>query len=92
MTTVQGKRHGGAIWWVRAAGMSVRMLVAIVAVIRGGGEAFSMPDSPAYVALAELLEAPLATLDERLVRTTGPRCEFLTYPGAGNSTRAPNDS
>ncbi len=35
----------------------------------------------AYVALAELLEAPLATLDERLLRSTGPRCEFLTRPG-----------
>lgn len=31
-----------------------------------------------YVALAELLEAPLATLDNRLVRATGPRCRFLT--------------
>lgn len=35
----------------------------------------------AYVALAELLEAPLATLDERLLCSTGPRCEFLTRPG-----------
>lgn len=57
MTTVQGKKHGGAIWWVLAAAMIVRMLVAIVAVIRGGGKAFSMPDSPAYVALAEGLAA-----------------------------------
>ena len=31
-----------------------------------------------YVALAEALEAPLATLDDRLVRSPGPRCEFLT--------------
>ncbi len=31
-----------------------------------------------YVALAELLEAPLATLDARLVRGTGPRCDFVT--------------
>ena len=30
-----------------------------------------------YVALAERLDAPLATLDERLTRATGPRCEFL---------------
>ena len=29
-----------------------------------------------YVALAELLQAPLVTLDERLVRSVGPRCEF----------------
>lgn len=31
-----------------------------------------------YVAVAELLEAPLATLDQRLVSAPGPRCEFLT--------------
>jgi predicted nucleic acid-binding protein len=30
-----------------------------------------------YVALAERLDAPLATLDQRLVRATGPRCDFL---------------
>ena len=33
-----------------------------------------------YVALAEALEAPLATLDQRLARSTGPRCRFLTPP------------
>ena len=32
----------------------------------------------AYVALAEMLEAPLMTLDERLARAPGPRCTFLT--------------
>jgi predicted nucleic acid-binding protein len=31
-----------------------------------------------YVALAEALGLPLATLDERLSRATGPTCEFLT--------------
>lgn len=31
-----------------------------------------------YVVLAELLEAPLATLDSRLTRASGPRCAFLT--------------
>ncbi len=31
-----------------------------------------------YVALAELLDAPLATLDERLSRSTGPSCSILT--------------
>jgi predicted nucleic acid-binding protein len=30
-----------------------------------------------YVALAELLDAPLLTIDERLTRAPGPRCEFL---------------
>ena len=30
-----------------------------------------------HVALAERLDAPLATLDQRLTRATGPRCEFL---------------
>ncbi|KAB2966697.1 MAG: type II toxin-antitoxin system VapC family toxin [Thermoanaerobaculia bacterium] len=31
-----------------------------------------------YVALAEALGAPLATLDRRLARAPGPRCRFLT--------------
>lgn len=31
-----------------------------------------------YVALAESLDAPLATLDLKLAGTPGPRCEFLT--------------
>lgn len=31
-----------------------------------------------YVALAESLDAELATLDERLSRATGPRCAFRT--------------
>ena len=29
-----------------------------------------------YVALAELLDAPLVTLDRRIAGATGPRCEF----------------
>jgi predicted nucleic acid-binding protein len=33
-----------------------------------------------YVALAELLAAPLATLDRKLSRATGPTCHFL-LPG-----------
>jgi predicted nucleic acid-binding protein len=31
-----------------------------------------------YVAIAEQLEAPLATLDRRLVATPGPMCTFVT--------------
>jgi predicted nucleic acid-binding protein len=31
-----------------------------------------------YVALAEALDLPLATLDGRLARADGPRCRFLT--------------
>jgi predicted nucleic acid-binding protein len=33
-----------------------------------------------YVALAESLNAPLATLDTRLARATGPRCAFKAPP------------
>lgn len=31
-----------------------------------------------YVALAELLDSPLATVDLRLCRSQGPRCAFVT--------------
>lgn len=34
----------------------------------------------AYVALAELLSVPLATLDRRLAKAPGPRCTILTPP------------
>jgi len=33
-----------------------------------------------YVALAELLDAPLATLDAKLSRAPGALCRFLTPP------------
>ena len=33
-----------------------------------------------YVAVAELLDAPLATLDGRLAHSPGPRCQFLLPP------------
>jgi predicted nucleic acid-binding protein len=33
-----------------------------------------------YVALAESLEAELATLDTRLARASGPRCGFRLSP------------
>ena len=33
-----------------------------------------------YVAMAEAFDCPLATLDRRLSRATGPDCDFLTPP------------
>lgn len=33
-----------------------------------------------FIALAETLHAPMATLDYRLTRSPGPLCEFLTPP------------
>ena len=33
-----------------------------------------------YVAIAEALNLPLATLDDRLARASGPACKFLTPP------------
>lgn len=33
-----------------------------------------------YVAVAEELGAPLVTLDQRLVRSPGPRCQFASPP------------
>jgi predicted nucleic acid-binding protein len=38
------------------------------------------PHDAWYVALAERLDAPLATLDRRLARTTDARCEFTLPP------------
>jgi predicted nucleic acid-binding protein len=38
------------------------------------------PDDAWYVALAEALDVPLATLDVRLAAASGPRCVFLTPP------------
>lgn len=35
-----------------------------------------------YVALAELIQAPLVTLDRRLARAPGARCTFVTPPAA----------
>jgi predicted nucleic acid-binding protein len=32
-----------------------------------------------YVALAEDLGVPMATIDNRLIRSPGPRCPFLTF-------------
>ncbi|MEW6155631.1 MAG: type II toxin-antitoxin system VapC family toxin [Actinomycetota bacterium] len=40
--------------------------------LRGGVSAYDAW----YVALAESLDAPLATLDRRLARSRGPRCRF----------------
>ena len=34
-----------------------------------------------YVAIAEALDCPLVTLDQRLGRASGPRCEVVTPPG-----------
>lgn len=36
-----------------------------------------------YVALAELLNAKVATLDARLTRSTGPTCGFVLPPTQG---------
>ena len=38
------------------------------------------PYDAAYVALAEVLDAELLTLDERLARASGPRCVVRTPP------------
>lgn len=35
-----------------------------------------------YVAIAEELDQPLATLDARLASAPGPRCDFLLPPGS----------
>jgi predicted nucleic acid-binding protein len=35
-----------------------------------------------YVAVAESVDAPLATLDARLAKAAGPRCAFILTPTA----------
>ncbi len=40
-----------------------------------------------YVALAERIEAPLATLDQRLLDAPGPRCRFATPSDIGRPRR-----
>jgi predicted nucleic acid-binding protein len=40
-----------------------------------------------YVALAEQLDAPLATLDRKLSRAPGPQCAFRLPPRARKQTR-----
>ncbi len=35
-----------------------------------------------YVALAEVLDCPLVTLDRRLSRASGPVCEIIAPPGS----------
>lgn len=39
-----------------------------------------------YVAVAEQCDLPLATLDQRLARATGPRCRFLLPPSSHHHT------
>ena len=39
---------------------------------------FEVTNDAWYVAVAESLGFPLATLDKRLVKSDGPKCEFLT--------------
>jgi predicted nucleic acid-binding protein len=46
--------------------------------LRGGVSAYDA----CYVALAEQLDAPFATLDTRLTRAQGPECAFWTPQGS----------
>ena len=53
----------------------------------GGGRVWELRENVTcydgwYVAVAELLDAPLATLDGRLANSPGPRCRFLLPPVA----------
>lgn len=41
------------------------------------------PYDAAYVAAAEVLDAPLVTADGKLARATGPRCEIRLVAAAG---------
>lgn len=70
---------------VAAHGELLRMPVQLWPHSRVAGRAWELRGAvtyydAAYVALAELLQAPLVTLDQRLVRSPGARCEFLARP------------
>ena len=55
----------------------VSPLLGRVAALSGSLTAYDA----AFVAVAELLNAPLLTTDARLARAPGPRCEFLLVEG-----------
>ena len=55
----------------------VSPLLGRVAALSGSLTAYDA----AFVAVAELLDAPLLTTDARLARAPGPRCEFLLVEG-----------
>ena len=57
--------------------MSTRFLGLRIAVLSPSVSAYDA----AFVAVAELLDAPLLTTDARLARAPGPRCEFLLVEG-----------
>ena len=56
------------------------MPVEVAAIVRRSALAGRITDDAGYVALAEALDAPLATLDARLSRADGPRCAFELPP------------
>jgi predicted nucleic acid-binding protein len=57
--------------------MSTRFLGLRIAVLSPSVSAYDA----AFVAVAELIDAPLITTDARLARAPGPRCEFLLVEG-----------
>lgn len=83
----QGVEDGGSLGAAhRAQGLEgLHIGSQLVASVRNGGERSSV-ETPTlwYVALAESLDAPLATLDLRLTRASVPACRFLS-PRIGSS-------
>lgn len=58
------------------------MPVEVTNILRRASRAGEISDDTAwYVAVAEMLDAKLATLDEKVSRATGPRCGFVV-PGS----------
>jgi len=57
--------------------MSTRFLGLRIAALSPSVSAYDA----AFVAVAELIDAPLITTDARLARAPGPRCEFLLVEG-----------
>jgi len=77
ITKTEFNRQMQALSEVAIGRIPVSPLLGRVASLSGSLTAYDA----AFVAVAELIDAPLMTTDARLTRAPGPRCEFLLVEG-----------
>ena len=77
ITEPEFNRQMGTLAEVAIGRIPVSPLLGRVAALSGSLTVYDA----AFVAVAELLDAPLLTTDARLERAPGPRCEFLLVEG-----------